>query len=310
MMATKIDEVKAYWNANPCQSNLSEQNDRKKYFEEITHKRFYGREWHVPIIARFKEFNNKDVLEIGCGVATDGLEFAKNGARYVGIDLTPNSVQLAKERFALFDVKGDFKVVNAEDRLPFPDNCFDHIYSFGVIHHSPNTDMIVAEMHRVLKPGGTCTIMIYNRSSINYHIEIMFLRKIFRLLLYPSFMPKILSKITGFDERKLQGHREIMIKKKDLTKEEWISMNTDGPYCPLAKVYNKKEAEELFKRFHSVRQEVWEFNPDHWSFLGKLIPSAMKHWIGRIWGWHRIIYCQKDGYLGNKENTKTSGEDK
>ena len=292
-MGAEIEAVKAFWNANPCNSNYSDQRDRRKYFEEITHRRFNCREWHVPIIAKFDQFKNKDVLEIGCGIGTDGYEFAKHGARYVGIDLTPSAIELAKERFSLFNTEGTFKVVDAEQGLPFPDNTFDHIYSFGVIHHTPKSEAIVDEIHRVLKPGGTITVMLYNRSSINYYIEIMFLRKILRFTLTPSFAPSLMSKITGFSEAKLIGHREIMLKKKRMSKQEWININTDGPYCPLSKVYNKREARELFNNFHNVKQEVWEFNTEHWSFLGRLIPTKVARWIGRLWGWHRIIYGKK-----------------
>lgn len=293
MNTNSVNEVKDYWDANPCNSDYSDQQDRKKYFEEITDRRFNGREWHVPIIAKFEEFRNKDVLEIGCGIGTDGFEFAKNGAHYVGIDLTPNAIKLSKERFELFNIKGKFRVVNAEDPLPFPDNSFDHIYSFGVIHHSPHPEAIVNEMYRVLRPGGTFNVMLYNRSSINYYIEIMFLRKLFRWILHPIFMPTLISKLTGFSETKLSGHREIMIKKGKMTKQEWININTDGPYCPLSRVYNKREASELFKAFHDIRQEVWEFNTEHWSFIGKLIPTKLARGIGRLWGWHRIIYGRK-----------------
>lgn len=292
-MAVEINDVKTFWDANPCQSALSDQQERKKYFQEITNKRFYGREWHVPIIAKFEEFRNKDVLEIGCGIGTDGFEFAKNGARYVGIDLTPNSIKLAKERFELFNVEGTFKVVNAEEPLPFPDNSFDHIYSFGVIHHSPNSEAIVDEMYRVLMLGGTFNVMLYNRSSINYYIEIMFLRKLFRWILYPKFMPRFISKITGLSEWRLEGHRRIMLNKGKMTKQEWININTDGPHCPLAKVYNKREATELFKKFDDLKQEIWEFNTDHWFFLGELLPTKIARGIGKIWGWHRIIYGMK-----------------
>ncbi len=289
-MNIEVKDVKQFWNENPCQSGLSHEQERKKYFEEIARKRYGNREWHVPIVAKFETFKNKDILEIGCGIATDGFEFAKNGAHYTGIDLTPNSIAMAKERFQLFNVPGSFHVVNAEEGFPFPDNSFDHIYSFGVIHHSPNSEAIVNEMYRVLRPGGTFTVMLYNRSSINYYVEIMFLRKIFRLILYPKIMPKIISKITGFDEWKLQGHREIMIKKGKISKADWISMNTDGPYCPLAKVYNKKEAAQLFNKFSNIMQEVWEFNTDHWFFIGKIIPTKIARGIGRVWGWHRMIY--------------------
>lgn len=292
-MDISVNDVKAFWDAHPCQGTLSQEVERRKYFQDISEKRFRGREWHVPLVARFEEFSNKDVLEIGCGIATDGLEFATNGARYSGVDLTPAAIELAQERFRLFEVKGEFKVANAEERLPFDDNRFDHIYSFGVIHHSPKTESIVSEMYRVLKPGGTFTVMVYNRTSINYYIEIMLLRKIFRLLLYPRWMPALIAKITGFDEWKLTGHREMMLRKKHISKEEWISMNTDGPFCPLAKVYNYREAANLFAKFRDVKQEVWEFNTDHWPFVRNLIPKRAVYAIGRRWGWHRMIYGVK-----------------
>lgn len=292
-MPVRVSDVEDFWNANPCNSGLSQETDRCEYFKEISLKRFHGREWHVPAVAQFGAFAGKDVLEIGCGIATDGLEFAKAGAHYVGIDLTPNSIELARERFALFHVQGRFEVANAEERIPFADETFDHIYSFGVIHHSPKPEAIVDEMYRVLRPGGTFTVMVYNRSSINYHIEIMLLRKAFRLLLYPKDMPRLISKATGFAEWKLVGHQQRLRAGHPMSKEEWISMNTDGPHCPLARVYNRREAAELFRRFRDVRQEVWEFNSDHWPFIRRLIPLGIERAIGSLWGWHRMIYGRK-----------------
>jgi ubiquinone/menaquinone biosynthesis C-methylase UbiE len=290
-MSVTIDEVKTFWNANPCQSELSTEADRRRYFEEIRAKRYGGREWHLPTVGQFGNFKDMRVLEIGCGIATDGLEFARRGARYVGLDLTPESVELAKERFRLFDVPGEFRVANAEAGIPFADGHFDHIYSWGVIHHSPRPEAIVAEMHRVLRPGGTFTVMLYNRTSINYYVEIMFLRRLFRYLLYPKFMPGLLARVTGIDQWKLEGHRARLSTK--MTKEEWISINTDGPFCPLAKVYDKKEASDLFHAFADVRQEVWEFNTDHWLFIGRMMPISVAQAIGRQWGWNRVIYGRR-----------------
>jgi ubiquinone/menaquinone biosynthesis C-methylase UbiE len=291
MARTDITEVKEFWNSNPCQSDLSTADDRRRYFEEISRNRFGKREWHVPTVAAFDQYRGKDVLEVGCSIATDGLEFAKNGANYTGVDLTPNAIEMARERFQLFGVPGRFEVSNAEERIPFADETFDHVYSFGVIHHSPVPEKIVREVHRVLRRGGTATVMLYNRSSINYYIEIMFLRKLFRHLLRPKWMPGVLAKITGFDQWKLEGHRETLTKK--LTHEQWVSMNTDGPFCPLAKVYNHAEAAQLFADFAEVRQEVWEFNVDHWPGLSKILPKSAERWIGRQWGWHRMIYARK-----------------
>src|SRR5437762_2180013 len=290
-MRASIAAVKGFWNANPCQSHLSQEADRRRYFEEISQKRFQGREWHVPTVAKFDSFRGKVVLEIGCGVGTDGIEFARNGANYTGVDLTHNAVELTRERFEVFGVPGRFEVANAEEGLRFADASVDHVYSFGVIHHSPAPEKIVREIYRILKSGGTFTVMLYNRSSINYYIEIMFLRRILRYMLMPKFMPRLLAAVTGFDRWKLEGHRDLL--KRKLSKEEWVSINTDGPFCPLARVYNEQEAAALFSAFENVRQEVWEFNVDHWSFIGRAIPDAAAKWIGRRWGWHRMIYGNK-----------------
>jgi SAM-dependent methyltransferase len=289
-MAADISTVREFWDANPCQAGLSDADDRRRYFEEISRKRYGGREWHLPTVARFDKFAGKDVLEIGCGIATDGLEFARHGARYVGVDLTPHSIELARERFALSKVPGRFEVVNAEDELPFRSGSFDHVYSFGVIHHSPDPERIVREIYRVIRKGGTFTVMLYNRTSINYWIEIMFLRKLFKWSLLPAFMPRLIAASTGFDRWKLEGHRELLMKKWKVSKAEWISMNTDGPFCPLARVYGRSEAAALFEPFGEVRQEVWEFNIDHWPFIRALVPDSLTQKLGRRWGWHRMIY--------------------
>jgi SAM-dependent methyltransferase len=285
-----ISAVRAFWDSNPCQAALSAAEERRQYFEEISQKRYGGREWHIPIVAKFGAFAGKRVLEIGCGIATDGLEFARHGADYVGVDLTPRAVELARERFAIFEMPGRFEMVNAEQDLPFPDGSFDHVYSFGVIHHSPAPERIVGEIFRVLKPGGTFTVMLYNRTSINYYVEIMFVRKLLRWTLLPRFMPGVIAAITGFDRWKLEGHREILVKKGRVSKADWVSMNTDGPFCPLARVYGWSDGGALFRSFREVRQEVWEFNVDHWPFFRTLIPDWLAKGLGRRWGWHRMIY--------------------
>jgi SAM-dependent methyltransferase len=292
-MSPTIVDVQRFWNSNPCQAALSTEADRRRYFEEISARRFQGREWHVPVVADFGGFRGKDLLEVGCGIATDGLEFARHGARYVGVDLTPASIDLARERFRLFDLPGRFEVVNAEEGLPFADGSFDHVYSFGVIHHSPAPEKIVAEIHRVLRKGGTFTVMLYNRASVNYYVEIMFLRKLFRWCLLPRFMPGLVAAVTGFDRWKLEGHREFLRQKRQMTKSESISINTDAPHCPLSRVYGRREAAQLFEAFVNVRQEIWELNVDHWPFVRRLIPTPVERWIGRRWGWHRMIYGEK-----------------
>lgn len=288
-----IRDVENFWNHHPCEADAGKAADRKEYFEEIEKYRYS----HNPTILRvsnFAGYKGKKVLEIGCGIGTDGRQFAKNGAVYTGINIDRASVELAKEAFIRFELQGEIYRMNAE-KLEFPDNSFDHVFSLGVIHHTPSPEQVVKEMFRVLKPGGTASVMIYNKSSINYHFEIMFLRKIFRLLLIPSFAPGLLAKITGFNRDKLERHRQLFLQEKKITKQRWISMNTDGPDNPLSKVYSKKQADKLFAEagFIVKRNYARYFNKTHYSFLGKLIPGCIANGIGKVWGWHRWIEAVK-----------------
>lgn len=277
-----IERVREFWDASPCGASFSEAEQRNSYMLETAALR-YELEPHIPSIAQFPRFSNKDVLEIGCGIGADAAEFASAGARYVGIDLSSASVQLTQERFHLAGLSGTVLVANAES-LPFADASFDHVYTFGVIHHSPRTDSIVSEMHRVLRPGGTFCAMVYNKSSVNYWVEIMALRRIFKWFLAPSFAPAFVSRVTGFPRSTLEGHRAALRRK--MTHAEWVSMNTDGPACPLAKVYSRADALKLFGQFGDLSTEVFYFNASHWPGVGRVLPVD---WLGRRWGWHRVV---------------------
>ena len=290
--STAINKVKSFWNKNPCGSKYSSKKIKREYYQEIEQHR-YDKIRSIKEMANFKNFNNKKILEIGCGVGTDGRQFTKNGAIYTGINIDDNSTQHAITNFDSFDLIGKFHTMNAE-KLKLDDGIFDHVYSHGVIHHSPKTDLIVNEMFRVLVPGGTVNVMVYNKSSINYYFEIMFLRKIFRNLLFIPKSPRIISKLTGFDYDLLIKHKNILTNRK-LTHQEWISINTDGPDCPLAKVYTKKEAEQMFHNagFVNVEQQVRYFNKSHYSFVGKMIPNFVADILGKWAGWHRWISASK-----------------
>lgn len=287
-----LNDIKYFWSKHPCGSDTSSNSDKKKFFIEVERYR-YNKIRSIKEMAEFESYNDKKVLEVGCGIGTDGRQFIQSGAIYTGINLDEGSTNYAREAFNLFGLKGKLCVMNAEE-LDFENNSFDHIYSHGVIHHSPNTEKIVQEMYRVLKPGGTINIMIYNKSSINYYFEIMLIRKIFRLLLYFPKSPYVISKITGFNQDKLLSHKNIMLNEK-MTKNRWISINTDGPDCPLAKVYNKQQSTKLFMEqgFIDIDHKIRYFNKEHYSFLGKLIPYNIADLIGKIGGWHRWVRAIK-----------------
>ncbi len=291
MSRSVLQDVRAFWDANPCAANLSADPDRVRYFTEIAERRYASKPyiWHS---ARFDAFRGRRVLEIGCGIGLDGASFARGGARYVGVDLSSESLRLAREQFDLFGLPGGLLQTNAE-RMPFADASVDHVYSHGVLQHSPDTEAIVAEMHRVLRPGGTFHVMVYNRSSINYWIEIMFLRRVLRWLLRPRAMPRLVSRATGLPEQKLARHREILRSGRRMSTQEWLSINTDGPDNPLAKVYGRREAARLFRAFREVRTGVRFFDAGHWPFVGPALPSRTTDWLGRRWGFHRLVQGRK-----------------
>jgi SAM-dependent methyltransferase len=285
------DAVRDFWERNPCGHETSEAADRLTYFLEIERRRYESAPW-IRDAACFARFRGQCVLEIGCGMGTDGAQFAQAGAEYVGVDLTESAVVLARENFARRGLEGEFLAVDAE-RLPFPAGSFDHVYSFGVIHHTPRPQAIVQEIDRVLRPGGTVTAMVYNRSSINYYAEIMVLRKLARALLRPAWVPGILARLLGLPEAKLEGHRINLLRLPHPTLEQWVSMNTDGPECPLARVYSAPEAKALFGGFEGVGTDVYMFDRSHWPFVGRLVSDRLASAIGRRAGWNRMVYARK-----------------
>jgi len=202
-MQTQYHEIYRYWTTNLC-------NGGNKDFP-------------------YSFAKGKKVLEIGCGSGNDAVRFVESGANYTGIDLTLRAVASTIKKI---HNKGLVRQMNAEF-IDFPDKHFDMVYSFGVIHHTVNPDRVMGEIYRVLKPGGQILIMLYNKFSYRYLIEIMILRKIAWFLHIPKFDYI----------RKQIPHP---------TKEQWISINTDNVGCPMSRVYTKKQAEGLLWRFRKV----------------------------------------------------------
>jgi ubiquinone/menaquinone biosynthesis C-methylase UbiE len=146
----------------------------------------------------------------------------KPAANYTGVDLTDAAVSLAKRRFELFQLPGTFHVADAE-RLDFPDNSFDLVYSHGVLHHTPDTAAAVREIHRVLRPGGKAVVMLYHRDSYNYRINISMLRRAGVHLLRWNAGVKLVHRLTGEAEENLREHARQL---QTQNSEEFLSRNT------------------------------------------------------------------------------------
>lgn len=142
----------------------------QEYFNIILTARKKYIYYFPSILSYLRNSPSKNFLEIGCGMGTDSLEFAKNGFHITGIDLAPAHLALAEKLFRHFHFTGSFIEANAE-KLPFRDKSFGSIYSYGVLHHTPDTEKALKEIYRVLMAKGRAVIMLYNKWSLNNFVH-------------------------------------------------------------------------------------------------------------------------------------------
>ncbi|HAV23852.1 MAG: hypothetical protein A2X67_10190 [Ignavibacteria bacterium GWA2_55_11] len=214
-------EVRAYWNAHPCGTQFTHlEQGSKEFYEEVERFRYASQ----PFMRNAMEFDRhkgEKLLEIGCGLGTDLVQFARGGAIVTGVDLTPASAELVRRRLALYGLSGTAQVADAE-RLPFADGSFDVVYSFGVLHHTPNTAKAVDEVYRVLRPGGKIIIMLYHKTSMHVQLGTWYARL----------------------KKKLRPHADAV--------EDWVRQY-DGAENPLGKAYTRGEVRTMFHRFADLR---------------------------------------------------------
>jgi ubiquinone/menaquinone biosynthesis C-methylase UbiE len=288
-------DIKNFWNENPVGSNFIAYEQDKSFYEKYDNFR-YTLENHIPGELDKIDFRNKQVLEIGLGQGADSMQLINRGAIYHGIDLTEESVRRVKERFALFNKPyQQVQVANAE-QIPYADNSFDIVYSHGVIHHSPNIEKIVAEIHRVLKPGGQAVIMLYHKSSYNYHISIRILRRVGLLLLLPfPFLAKLVSKLTGESVERINRHK-YHFKREGMSyfkMKHFIHRSTDGPDNVYASVWTSDTAKKLFGAFKNITTSVHFLNERHLMGVQHILPGSLKRSMSHKYGWHLWIKATK-----------------
>lgn len=164
--AADLDLVRDYWNNRPCNIRHSQAEiGSKEYFDQVEARK-YVVEPHIPAFAEFGRWKGKRVLEIGCGIGTDATNFARAGADYTGFELSSASLELTKKRFAIFGLKGTFYLGNAEELADIvPSQKFDLIYSFGVIHHTPNPGRVIQAAKKYLDADSEFRLMLYAKHS-------------------------------------------------------------------------------------------------------------------------------------------------
>src|SRR3981081_4084302 len=161
-----IEQVQNYWDRRPCNIRHSTKPPgSREYFDEVERRKYFV-EPHIPRFAEFPNWRNKRVLEIGCGIGTDTINFARSGAEVTVVDLSDESLELCKKRFEVYGQKANFYLGDAEELSSFvPVEKYDLIYSFGVIHHTPRPERVIEQLKLYCKPETELRLMLYSKWS-------------------------------------------------------------------------------------------------------------------------------------------------
>ncbi len=257
------------WTKDPCglSGALGVEVGSKAFYERVDFNRYeeYG-PWMKSML-EFSSFGGKRLLEVGFGMGTDLFQFASSGALVSGVDLSPTHLEIASRRFALYGISADLRLADAES-LPFQDDTFDAVYTLGVIHHTPNTQRAVEEIHRVLKAGGRAIIGVYHRYSSFFLFSVLLESYVLRLGFLRESYRRMLSRIE-------------------------VRQHSDA--CPLVKMYSRRSLRRLLRRFRAVKIECAYLDQSHFGTLGRLVPRGIVGWLQRRqrMGWYLIAKCAK-----------------
>lgn len=268
---TSIEKVQAYWDRRPCNIRHSpKEPGTKEYYEEVE-KRKYFVESHIPGFAEFKRWKCKKVLEIGCGIGTDTINFARSGAFVTAVDLSKQSLVIAQKRAEVFNLKNiHFYNADAENlTATVPIEHYDLIYSFGVIHHTPHPEKVIEQLLFYTHPETILKIMVYNRYSW----------KVFWILLKygKGAFWKLNKLIAEYSEAQFGS--------------------------PITYTYSKKTVEKLIPGFKITEIFVDHIFPysisEYKNYIYKKIwyfrymPPVIFRWIEKHLGWHLCVTAKK-----------------
>jgi SAM-dependent methyltransferase len=253
----------------------------RAFYDEVDTFR-YAEEFHIPQVAEFERYRGARVLEIGGGVGSDGRRFARNGADYVDADLSINSLKVARAGFEVFGLSGRFVSTDAE-RLPFPSEHFDLVYSHGVLHHTPDTGAAISEVRRVLRPDGIAAIMLYARESLAYFAGVHVAGRARLERLRHRIGDAAFNRLVGLPP----GHRGWL--------PTWVVVNnsTDGVGNPLSRFYSRPELRWLFRAFADVHVEKHYFPRRKIPVVGPAVPRRAAYALGRAIGGYWYVKARK-----------------
>jgi len=205
---------------------------------------------HLPVREiDLKQIAGKKILEIGCGAGAHSALFKSFGAKVVALDLTVGRVISAQRKLRLVRQGRGAAIQGDAENLPFADDTFDIVYSFGVLHHTEDTEKAIGEVYRVLKPGGQAAVMLYAKTSYFYY----------------------------FNQLLVQG----ILRGEYARNGRWLGKVTEGKpqhsdtFNPITRVYTKNEMLHLFEQFNSLHLRKSAFNFSQVSIIGRYLPKLL-----------------------------------
>jgi ubiquinone/menaquinone biosynthesis C-methylase UbiE len=171
--STRFAAIEAYWDEHIHDLEIARNPvGSEAFFDELEAYRFEKLDY-LPKVVDFAAYEGKRLLEVGCGVGTDLVRFARGGALVTGVDLAATSIELARKNMSAKGVAGDLSTMNGE-ALEFADDSFDVVYAHGVLQYTDDIERMLREIRRVLRPGGEAILMVYNRYSWLYLLSKLF----------------------------------------------------------------------------------------------------------------------------------------
>ncbi len=243
-------QIKDFWNAHPCGEYVVDTKfaaEAERFFAEYDAYR-YRVEGHILECLDAIDWRGKEVLEIGLGQGADSEQLIRRGARWSGLDLTPEAAHRVRTRLGLRALSyGDIRVGSILDP-PYEPASFDKIYSHGVLHHVPDIRRASSQIARLLKPDGELIVMLYARWSWHYLLTMCLYSRAVQAAAY----------LTGrYSGSVLRGGYVEVIRRYGLLRylqmRNFVHHNTDGPHCPYSGVYDIRRVRGDFPDFEIVR---------------------------------------------------------
>ena len=257
-----------YWDRQPCNvRHSSKPIGTTRYFQEVEARRYIVGP-HIPKFASFQSWKGKKVLEIGCGIGTDAINFARAGAKVTAVELSKKSLDIAKQQAKVFGLQDKivFYQGDAEHLTNFvPIAAYNLIYSLGVIHHTPNPKKVIEQLQNYVQPGSTIKLMVYYR----YSWKVLWI-----LLTY--------------------GHGRFW------RINELVARHSEAQTgCPITHLYSRRQIRSLLNHFkisdiwvdHIFPYRVRDYTKYRykkvWYF--RWMPKLLFQWLKLNFGWHLMV---------------------